>query len=51
VKFGGTVNGDYPEERKKVLQMLSLDARIAVNQYADKNGWSAVEKAIKAVSN
>lgn len=31
--------------------MLSLDARIAVNQYADKNGWSAVEKAIKAVSN
>ncbi|XP_052311002.1 HVA22-like protein f isoform X4 [Populus trichocarpa] len=48
VKFGGTVNGDYPEERKKVLQMLSLDARIAVNQYADKNGWSAVEKAIKA---
>ncbi|XP_061971242.1 HVA22-like protein f [Populus nigra] len=48
VKLGGTVNGGYPEERKKVLQMLSLDARIAVNQYADKNGWSAVEKAIKA---
>ncbi|KAJ6961126.1 hypothetical protein NC652_000120 [Populus alba x Populus x berolinensis] len=50
VKFGGTVDGGYPEERKKVLQMLSLDARIAVNQYADKNGWECCGKSYQSYS-
>ncbi|KAJ4845001.1 HVA22-like protein f [Turnera subulata] len=48
VKIGGTVNGNYSEDRRKVLQMMSLDARKSVVQYVDKHGWAAVERAIKA---
>lgn len=49
IKIGGRVTGNYSEDQKKVLQMMSLDARKSVMQYIDKNGWPAVERAIKAV--
>ncbi|CAK7339120.1 unnamed protein product [Dovyalis caffra] len=48
VMIGGSVNGNYPEDRKKILQMMSLDARKAVMQFVDKNGWAAVDRAINA---
>lgn len=51
VKIGGLVGSHYTEEQRKVLQMMSLDARKSVEQYVDKNGWDAVERAIRAVSN
>lgn len=51
VKIGGRVNGNYSEDQRKVLQMMSLDARKSVVQYVDKYGWDAFERAVKAVSN
>ncbi|KAJ8749276.1 hypothetical protein K2173_018756 [Erythroxylum novogranatense] len=48
VKIGGRVNGNYSEDQRKVLQMMSLDARKSVVQYVDKYGWEAVERAIRA---
>ncbi|KAJ4729065.1 HVA22-like protein [Melia azedarach] len=48
VKIGGLVGSHYTEEQRKVLQMMSLDARKSVEQYVDKNGWDAVERAIRA---
>ncbi|GAV65155.1 TB2_DP1_HVA22 domain-containing protein [Cephalotus follicularis] len=49
VKIGGiSVGSNYPEEQRKVLQMMSLDARKSVVEYVDKHGWDAVQRAIKA---
>ncbi|OAY57295.1 HVA22-like protein f [Manihot esculenta] len=48
VKIGGRVNGNYSEDQRKVLQMMSLDARKSVVQYVDKYGWDAFERAVKA---
>ncbi|KHM99618.1 HVA22-like protein f [Glycine soja] len=41
-------NSKYPEEQKKVLQMMSLDARKAVERYIDTHGSDAFERVIKA---
>lgn len=41
---------NYSPKQRKVLQMMSLDARKSVTQFIDKHGWEAVERAIKAVS-
>ncbi|EEF41994.1 HVA22-like protein f [Ricinus communis] len=48
VKIGGRVSGNYSDDQRKVLQMMSLDARKSVVQYVDKYGWDAFERAIKA---
>lgn len=45
---GGHAISRFTEDQRKVLQMMSLDARKSVIQYADKYGWEAVERAIKA---
>lgn len=44
------VSSKYPEEQRKVLQMLSLDTRKSVERYIDKYGSDAFERVIKAVS-
>ncbi|KAH7576449.1 hypothetical protein ACOSP7_003251 [Xanthoceras sorbifolium] len=48
VKIAGGVSSNYSEDQRKVLQMMSLDARKSVTQFIDKHGWDAVERAIKA---
>ncbi|KAL9420007.1 hypothetical protein AB3S75_037720 [Citrus x aurantiifolia] len=50
VKIGGYVSpsSNYTADQRKVLQMMSLDARKSVSQYVEKHGWEAVERAIKA---
>lgn len=39
----------YQDEQKKVLQMISLDARKAVERYIDRFGPDAFERVIKVV--
>ncbi|KRG98892.1 hypothetical protein GLYMA_18G105400v4 [Glycine max] len=41
-------NSKYPEVQKKVLQMMSLDARKAVERYIDTYGSDAFERVVKA---
>ncbi|CAH8265747.1 unnamed protein product [Arabidopsis lyrata] len=50
VKIGMNVGGgtNYTDEQRRVLQMMSLDARKSVQDYVDRFGWDSVEKAIKA---
>ena len=50
-KIGMNVGGgtNYTDEQRRVLQMMSLDARKSVQDYVDRFGWDSVEKAIKAV--
>ncbi|CAI0461351.1 unnamed protein product [Linum tenue] len=53
VKIGGIIdlsNGGnkYSEEQRKVLQMMSLDARKSVVDYVNRYGWDALDRAIKA---
>ncbi|TKY57241.1 HVA22 protein f [Spatholobus suberectus] len=43
--YGGT---NYPEEYKKVLHMMTFDARKAVERYIDKYGTDAFESVIRA---
>lgn len=50
VKIGSYVSSKYPEEQRKVLQMLSLDTRKSVERYIDKYGLDAFERVVKAVS-
>ncbi|CAA0813295.1 HVA22-like protein f [Striga hermonthica] len=47
VKFGGNVGSNYPEGQKKVLQMMSLDARRSVERYIQKYGNEAFERVVK----
>ncbi|XP_042483861.1 HVA22-like protein f [Macadamia integrifolia] len=48
VKIGGLVNENYPEEHRKVIQMMSLDARKSVERYIEKHGQEAFDRVIKA---
>ncbi|GKV48526.1 hypothetical protein SLEP1_g55336 [Rubroshorea leprosula] len=48
VAVGGGSSSKYTEDQRKVLQMMSLDARKSVIQYVDKYGWEGVERAIRA---
>ncbi|KAM6549827.1 hypothetical protein CsatB_021503 [Cannabis sativa] len=50
VKIGNymMVNSNYPESQRKVLEMMSLDARNSVEQYIDRYGPDAFERVIKA---
>ncbi|KAF4373209.1 hypothetical protein G4B88_007222 [Cannabis sativa] len=51
VKIGNymMVNSNYPESQRKVLEMMSLDARNSVEQYIDRYGPDAFERVIKAM--
>lgn len=51
VKIGMNVGvgANYTDEQRRVLQMMSLDARKSVQDYVDRFGWDSVERAIKAV--
>lgn len=48
VKIGGVVDPNYPEGQRKVLQMMSLDSRKAVERYIERNGPDAFERVVKA---
>lgn len=48
-KFGNYGNYNYPEEYKKVLHMMTFDARKAVERYIDRFGPDAFERVIRAV--
>lgn len=50
VKIGRYVNPNYPENQKKVLQMMTLDSRKSVERYIDRYGPDAFERVVKAVS-
>ncbi|KAK7320411.1 hypothetical protein VNO77_29845 [Canavalia gladiata] len=43
--YGGS---NYPEEYKKVLHMMTFDARKAVERYIDRYGSDAFERVIRA---
>lgn len=49
VKFGLSVNPMYPEGHRKVLQMMSLDARKSVERYIERFGPEAFERVVRAV--
>ncbi|GJW81727.1 HVA22-like protein f [Tanacetum coccineum] len=48
VKVGSHVSSKYPEGQRKVLQMMSLDARKSVESYIDKYGPEAFDRVVKA---
>ncbi|PQQ07521.1 HVA22-like protein f isoform X1 [Prunus yedoensis var. nudiflora] len=49
VKLGEyIVSSNKPEGQKKVLQMMSLDARRSVERFIDQHGIDAFERVVKA---
>ncbi|OIT26155.1 PREDICTED: HVA22-like protein f [Nicotiana attenuata] len=48
VKVGSRISSTYPENQRKALQMMSLDARKAVERYIEKYGPDAFDKVVKA---
>ncbi|KAF3444955.1 hypothetical protein FNV43_RR14648 [Rhamnella rubrinervis] len=50
VKMGGYMgsSSNYPDAQKKVLQMMSFDARKSVERYIDTHGPDAFDRVIKA---
>ncbi|EXC08236.1 hypothetical protein L484_012690 [Morus notabilis] len=48
VKIGGYMSSNYPESQRKVLEMMSLDARKSVERYIDRYGPDAFDRVIKA---
>jgi receptor expression-enhancing protein 5/6 len=49
-KIGQYVSPVYSERQRKVLQMMSLDARKSVERFIETHGPGALEKIIQAVS-
>lgn len=49
VKVGSYVSPNYTNGQKKVLQMMSLDARKSVEHYIQTYGPDAFERVVKAV--
>lgn len=47
--IGSYRSSNYPEEYKKVLHMMTFDARKAVERYIDRHGPEAFERVIRAV--
>ncbi|WRX09839.1 TB2/DP1/HVA22-related protein - like 2 [Theobroma cacao] len=49
IRFGGFGSSisTYTEDQRKILQMISSDARKYVAEYIDKHGWTAFERIIK----
>lgn len=50
VKVGSNVSSKYPEGQRKILQMMSIDARRSVERYIEKYGPEAFDRVVKAVS-
>ncbi|KVI05239.1 TB2/DP1/HVA22-related protein, partial [Cynara cardunculus var. scolymus] len=48
VKVGSHVSSKYPEGQRKVLQMMSIDARKSVERYIEKYGPEAFDRVVKA---
>ncbi|KAK1286350.1 HVA22-like protein f [Acorus calamus] len=48
VKIGNYVDPNYPEEQRRVLQMMSLDARKSVERYIERNGPEAFDRVLKS---
>ncbi|RDX95467.1 HVA22-like protein f, partial [Mucuna pruriens] len=46
--IGSYGSSNYPEEYKKVLHMMTFDARKSVERYIDKYGADAFERVIRA---
>ena len=51
MKVGGTVSSTFTEAQRKVLLMMTPDARRSVEQYISKYGAEAFERVVKAVRN
>lgn len=51
VKVGSHVSSNYPDGQRKVLQMMTLDARKSVESYIDKYGPDSFERIVRAVRN
>jgi len=49
-KIGNYVNPYYNERQRRVLQMMSLDARKSVERFIETHGPDALDKIIRAVS-
>ena len=50
VKVGSYVSSNHSEAHRKVLQMMSLDARKSVERYIEKYGPDSFDRVVKAVS-
>ncbi|XP_027065003.1 HVA22-like protein f [Coffea arabica] len=48
VKVGINVSSSYPERQRRVLQMMSLDARKSVERYIERYGPDAFDRVVKA---
>ncbi|XP_052178863.1 HVA22-like protein f [Diospyros lotus] len=48
VKVGSYVSPSYSDGHRKVLQMMSLDARKSVEQYINRYGPDAFDRVVKA---
>ncbi|KAL8150896.1 hypothetical protein V2J09_020704 [Rumex salicifolius] len=48
IKIGNFIPSNYPENQRKVLQMMSLDARKSVERYIEEYGPEAFERVVQA---
>ncbi|KAK4792259.1 hypothetical protein SAY86_022694 [Trapa natans] len=48
LKIGGYVSSNHPDSQKKVLQMMSLDARKSVEHFIELYGPDAFDRIVKA---
>ncbi|XP_077210851.1 HVA22-like protein F [Tasmannia lanceolata] len=48
IKIEGQVSSNYTEGQRKILMMMSLDARKSVERYIGKYGPDAFERVVKA---
>ncbi|KAF5176089.1 Hva22-like protein f [Thalictrum thalictroides] len=48
IKIGRHTNSNYPDSQRRVLEMMSFEARKAVERYIQKNGPEAFERIVKA---
>lgn len=51
INYSSTPNTNYRDGHKKVLQMMTFDARKSVERYIDQYGPDAFESVVKAVIN
>lgn len=49
IKIGGYVSSNYADGQKRVLQMMSLDARKSVERFIERYGPNAFDRVVKAV--
>ncbi|KAG1367786.1 putative HVA22-like protein a [Cocos nucifera] len=48
VKIGNYAGSRYPEDQRRILQMLNLDSRKPVEQYIEKYGSEAFQRVVEA---